>query len=72
MDEALDTCDVQPFSGRDFVIHLDADGYVTSVEATSTDQESIENAECVAAALEGLQFPCLANFDVCPEYLIIE
>ena len=34
--------------------------------------EPLHNYDAVLAALEGLQFPCLANFDVCPEYLIAE
>ena len=27
---------------------------------------------CVMTALEGLEFSCLADFEICPEYMIAE
>ncbi len=60
------------YNHRDFVVHLDEEGFVSGVEALIDDPAIQEAAACVAAALNGLQFPCLANFDVCPEYLIAE
>lgn len=65
-------CGTNYSSHRSFVVHLDENGYVSGVEALTDDAAVLEAAACVAAALEGLQFPCLANFDVCPEYLIAE
>jgi len=29
-------------------------------------------ADCVRTVLAGLSFPCLASFEVCPEYVIFE
>jgi len=52
-----------------FEITLDATGNVVSV----TGDPSIKAlTDCVAAALAGLSFPCLASFQVCPEYMIAE
>jgi hypothetical protein len=65
-------CDMYSVSNHEFVVSLDEEGYVSQVTPTSTDPDAVETANCVAAALKGLQFPCLANFDVCPEYLIAE
>jgi radical SAM superfamily enzyme YgiQ (UPF0313 family) len=50
-----------------FVITLDATGAVAGV--TSASQAL---ADCVKKALAGLSFPCLAGFDVCPEFAIAE
>ncbi len=68
MAEAVETaCDV-PF-GETFRVGLDAEGRVRSVMSASG---STEVEECVEAALAGLVFPCLASFEVCPEYVIAE
>jgi radical SAM superfamily enzyme YgiQ (UPF0313 family) len=52
-----------------FTIVLDASGKVVAVNATSGAQAL---ADCVKKALDGLVFPCLASFEVCPEYVIAE
>lgn len=57
---------------HDFVIHLDAEGYVTDVTIEQENPDLQATAACVLKALQGLKFPCLANFDICPEYLIAE
>jgi len=64
------TCDY--WNGRDFVIRLDENGFVLGVGPNSGEPFDQETAACVFAALDGLRFPCLANFDICPEYLIAE
>ena len=65
-------CNMWQVGPHDFVIHLDAEGFVSKVTTNSDDPSLAETAKCVLSALKGLQFPCLANFDVCPEYLIAE
>ncbi len=71
-EAAEDVCDLWDVHARDFVVHLDKEGFVADVTPTSEDPVQMETAACVLEALKGLQFPCLANFDVCPEYLIAE
>jgi hypothetical protein len=53
-----------------FKIVLDAAGKV--VDVVPADPSAAELASCVKAALAGLAFPCLASFEVCPEYVIAE
>ncbi|MCC6524332.1 MAG: radical SAM protein [Polyangiaceae bacterium] len=50
-------------------IVLDAQGYVVEVVPTP-GAEAL--AACIQQALAGLAFPCLASFEVCPEYAIAE
>jgi anaerobic magnesium-protoporphyrin IX monomethyl ester cyclase len=52
-----------------FIIVLDAKGNVVQVNADPSAQAL---ADCVKKALTGLTFPCLASFEVCPEYVIAE
>lgn len=52
-----------------FTIVLDANGKVVKVNA---DPSAAALADCVQKALVGLTFPCLASFEVCPEYVIAE
>ena len=62
-----EACDI-PFGDR-FRIVLDEAGAVVDVISESG---STEIEDCVRAALAGLTFPCLASFEVCPEYAIAE
>jgi Radical SAM superfamily/B12 binding domain len=52
-----------------YTIVLDATGKVIKVDS---DPASAALAQCIQAALAGLTFPCLASFEVCPEYVIAE
>ncbi len=52
---------------RGFHIVLDASGKVVKVKSRSTVL-----SQCVKRALRGLSFPCLASFEVCPEFVIVE
>jgi radical SAM superfamily enzyme YgiQ (UPF0313 family) len=52
-----------------FDIVLDASGKVVTVQADPATQPI---ADCIMKALTGLTFPCLASFEVCPEYVIAE
>ena len=52
-----------------FTIVLDAAGKVSKV---TSDAATAPLAACVQKALTGLTFPCLASFEVCPEYVIAE
>jgi hypothetical protein len=55
------------------VIVVDAEGMVTDVlPRDELDPPSQESMDCILSALSGLVFPCLANFQVCPEYVFIE
>jgi len=58
----------------DYRIALDADGRVTGVFDNPAFPGSLpqETLDCIAAALAGLSFPCLADFQVCAEYIIPE
>ena len=55
---------------KQFTIVLDKSGKVTAVDVNSPGATAL--AECVFKALDGLTFPCLASFEVCPEYAIAE
>lgn len=55
---------------KQFTIVLDKSGKVTTVNPGSPAAAAL--AECVFKALSGLTFPCLASFEVCPEYAIAE
>ncbi|MFO0762337.1 MAG: radical SAM protein [Byssovorax sp.] len=56
-------------SFNQFTIVLDAGGQVVDVTGgPGTDALTA----CVKSALAGLSFPCLAGFEVCPEYVIAE
>ncbi|MBI2895990.1 MAG: hypothetical protein HYY06_20700 [Deltaproteobacteria bacterium] len=44
----------------------------TVAQVVGSDGVSTEALDCVRAALDGLVFPCLANREICPEYVIIE
>lgn len=52
-----------------FDINLDASGKVVNVTGDAGIQPLLD---CIGKALAGLSFPCLASFDVCPEYAIAE
>jgi hypothetical protein len=55
------------------VIVVDSEGMVTDVlPRDELDPPSRESMDCILSALSGLVFPCLANFQVCPEYVFIE
>jgi hypothetical protein len=60
------------FGKSGFIIVFDPEGVVTQVQAQDESQESQEAAQCLAEVLVGLTFPCLANFRICPEYIIAE
>jgi radical SAM superfamily enzyme YgiQ (UPF0313 family) len=55
-----------------YTIHIDDGGFVTGVTPEGNEPEDLEVAACVETALDGLQFPCLAGYDVCPEFIIGE
>jgi hypothetical protein len=52
-----------------FQIVLDQGGKVVAVNA---DPSLNVLADCILGALQGLTFPCLAGFEICPEYAIAE
>jgi len=64
------------FPGDDWykvVILIDSEGRVVDVQSRYEDDPATQEAiDCFRHALEGLTFPCLANYQVCPEYLIAE
>jgi hypothetical protein len=55
--------------GNQFRILLDDTGAVVDVV---TNPPSPELEDCLRATFAGLTFPCLASFEVCPEYAIAE
>jgi len=55
--------------GERIQIVLDASGAVRSVTSSSPMSEY---AACIRDSLAGLIFPCLASFEVCPEFAIAE
>ena len=59
---------------QDCRIVVDASGQVSDVQCARGDptDEQRQTMDCIQAALNGLSFPCLAGFEVCPEYMIIE
>ncbi|MBI5489564.1 MAG: radical SAM protein [Deltaproteobacteria bacterium] len=59
------------YGGMDFEIVLDGTGAVVDVRGTG-DGDASEVQRCVREALRGLSFPCLADFEICPEFVIIE
>jgi anaerobic magnesium-protoporphyrin IX monomethyl ester cyclase len=55
------------------VIVIDASGRVIDVQSRdASNPAAAESLACIRQALEGLTFPCLAGYQVCPEYLIAE
>ena len=69
MSEAINDCGPLFDFGNQVRILLDPAGAVTDV---LTEPPSPELQDCLRAALTGLTFPCLASFEVCPEYAIAE
>jgi hypothetical protein len=55
-----------------FVVVVDGEGRVVEVRGGSGDPWLTEVAECIRYVLEGMVFPCLAGFEVCPEFAVIE
>ncbi|MFH1434882.1 MAG: cobalamin-dependent protein [Pseudomonadota bacterium] len=55
------------------IVTVDADGRVVDVRQRE-DYYPVppEAIDCIRSALEGLEFPCLADYEICPEYLIAE
>ena len=55
-------------------IVVDSEGRVVEVthQEDSPGHPSEEVLECMLAALDGLVFPCLAGYEICPEFVIIE
>ncbi len=67
---SLDPCAAVLYSGGGpIVVVLDGRGAVSDVRTTDPGSPV---AACVRRVLEGLSFPCLASFEVCPEYIISE
>ena len=66
MASAADPCIVDPF-GTSVQVVLDASGAVVDVRGGPP-----EVLDCIRASLAGLSFPCLASFEVCPEFAIAE
>jgi hypothetical protein len=54
-------------------IYVDAEGRVIDVQGRYPDDPPRPEAiDCIESALAGLVFPCLANYQICPEYLVME
>ncbi len=66
MAERADPCFADPF-GPSVEVVLDDRGRVVEVRGGPS-----EVVTCIEAALRGLEFPCLASFEVCPEFAIAE
>jgi hypothetical protein len=66
MSTAADPCFTDPF-GPSVQVVLDASGAVVDVRGGPP-----EVVDCIRASLAGLTFPCLASFEVCPEFAIAE
>ena len=72
-DVVAEACGDQPGARLGgYRIVLGEDGRVLEVLPANTQPGNVQTAQCVAAALEGLTFPCLASLEVCPEFVIIE
>jgi hypothetical protein len=69
MNDRINDCAPLFEFGNEMRIVLDPSGAVVEVR---TSPESPELAACVRSALAGLTFPCLASFEVCPEFAIAE
>jgi len=69
MAEAGDSCLATSF-GASVEIVLDDSGRVRQVRDRSGASPDV--VDCLRAALDGLRFPCLASFSVCPEFAIAE
>jgi hypothetical protein len=55
------------------LIEVGADGKVADVGARDEKSPPAPaSIECIKKALKGLVFPCLAGYQICPEYVIIE
>ena len=67
-DAIWNSCSSQVQSTQ-FAVVLDANGVCIDVQA---DPGAAALADCVKQALTGLSFPCLASFEICPEYAIVE
>jgi hypothetical protein len=66
-----DGCPNLAYEASEVVIVLDASGKVQDV-VTKADGGTSPVADCIRAALQGLAFPCMGGFRVCPEYVIME
>lgn len=66
--EAIDPCGLD-FSSR-YRIVLDDAGAVVAVRAEPGGPDDIST--CIEGVLDGLRFPCLSSFEVCPEFVIAE
>ena len=53
-------------------ISLDASGAVVAVTADPGSKVPPEALQCAETALKGLTFPCLAGYQICPEYIVGE
>ena len=62
----------RPTARRPVPGDLGPDGTVADVVADAYGYVSPEALDCVRTALAGLVFPCLANREICPEYVIAE
>lgn len=69
MNDRINDCAPLFEFGNEMRIVLDPSGAVVDVR---TVPDSPELAACVRSALAGLTFPCLASFEVCPEFAIAE
>ncbi len=55
-------------------IVVDSEGRILEIthDEGSPDHPPEEVLECMRVALDGLVFPCLAGYEICPEFVIIE
>ncbi|MFW5740515.1 MAG: hypothetical protein ACOC1F_09130 [Myxococcota bacterium] len=61
-----------PVYNEGIAVVVDPNGAVVGVEQHYGNPVDPEVAACVLKALEGLTFPCLAAYTVCPESIIAE
>jgi anaerobic magnesium-protoporphyrin IX monomethyl ester cyclase len=75
MNTVFKACPSAQGSGYWYSLTIEVDGkgkvkdIVPRKDADMVPQEAID---CIKKALGGLVFPCLANYSICPEYVIIE
>jgi hypothetical protein len=75
VDRAFQKCPAEKGSAYwySLMIEVNEDGKVLDIRPRKDeDQIPADAIECLKKALKGLSFPCLAGYQICPEYVIIE
>ena len=71
--DALEWAEGGGYEWVEVVVVVDPDGRVTDVRLRDPSWPARpEVLECLRNALAGPVFPCLAGYEVCPEYVILE